>query len=411
MAISAVRFKFLDQETNLPTIDFTKLTDNAVYNNAKDAVDSAISEIKNSDGLLNKVSSSLKDLQATLMSASKEVLGALKDALNSALDMIDKIEMPKIVKDIFASLKNLDLGGVKDFVKDLLHVGSTFLCNNLDLMKMFMLGYAINKNIMAGLLAGLMVTWLDRYCKGFTKDEMAKSNPMQSIEKMMQPKGLMMDASNTFKNFTNKYASFVKASNPLKQVQALAKGDFLSAIKSGGHKDAMTNLRSAEISASDRRDYLSSLQSEIAITDPGTPEYKSLLAAKGDLTTLPLISAERRDNAIQFSNLSDNLGSMAQNIQTVDLDSINQYNLSDGDKTLFDKAKEFKSAAAANPDLMCRATDSGSFGDFKFDEILPTPTDDEKTALLASADPETTDHRTNDLHPTSEVFLEEQFYA
>jgi hypothetical protein len=208
MSIAAQRFKFLDRETNIPTQDFTKLNSNAVYTTVSDKVDSAIGSIKESDGMLKKVSSSLVDLQKTLMNASKEVLNVLKDALNLALDTIGKLPMPGIVKDIFSSLKKLDLGGVKDFVKDLLHVGSTFLCNNLDFLKMFMLGYALNKNIMSGLLVGLMLSWLDRYCKGFTKEEMKKSSPLSSIEKMVNPKGTVMTASNAFGNFTKGYSSY-----------------------------------------------------------------------------------------------------------------------------------------------------------------------------------------------------------
>lgn len=405
MAIAAQRFKFLDKETNLPTIDFTKLTDNAVYSSVNDVVDSAIGEIKEADGLLKKVSSSLKDLQETLMNAGKEVLQSLKEALNSALDAIGNLELPKMVKDIFNSLKSLDLGGVKDFVKDLLHVGSVFLCNNLDFLKMFMLGFAINKNIISGLLIGLMLNWLDRYCKGFTPEEMVKSGPLSSIEKMVGPKGVLMETANTFNNFTKGYGSFIKANTPVVPVPALGKAGFLAKITEGDIRGGLSNLRGAEISSADKKMYMAGINEQLATTTPGSTEYKNLLEARGGLTTLPLISTERRDQSIQFSNLSDKLGSMAKNIQAVDLDTVNTYSLTDIDKALFDKVKEFKDKAASDPNLLTRTTDSGSFADYDFKSIMPEVTEQEK-AHLAGLAQNTTDHRVHDLHPTTEVFLE-----
>lgn len=406
MAIAAQRFKFLDKETNLPTIDFTKLTDNAIYSNVNDTVDSAIAGIKEADGLLKKVSSSLKDLQETLMSAGKEVLGMLKEALNSALDAIGNLELPKFVKDIFSSLKELDLGGVKDFVKDLLHVGSVFLCNNLNFLKMFMLGFAINKNIISGLLIGLMLNWLDRYCKGFTPEEQQGFKPLQAVEKMVGPKGLLMDTANTFNNFTKSYAGFIKANVTTAPIAALDKSGFLQNVTAGKISASLSNLRGAEISHSVKNDYMAGIDAQLQTTATGTLEYKNLLEARGGLANLPLISIERRDKAIQFSNLSDKLGSMAKNIQTVDVDSINTYSLTDIDKELFAKIQDFKAKSASDPDLMTRSTESGSFSDYDFKGILPELSK-EQTSRLASMPYESTDHRIHDMHPTTEVFLSE----
>lgn len=410
MAIAAQRFKFLDQETNLPTIDFTKLTDNAVYSSVTDSVDSAIASIKDSDGMLSQVSSSLKDLQSTLMNASKDVLSTLKEALNSALDAIGNLEMPDVVKDIFSSLKSLDLGGVKDFVKDLLHVGSTFLCNNLDFLKMFMLGYALNKNIMSGLLIGLLLTWLDRYCKGFTANEMKQASPLNKMEKMMNPKGVIMNASNSFDKFTQGYASFMKKSAVKQITNAISKSDFLANIRGGGIKDSLANLRDAEISSTDKKDYLSTIESALPSVTPGTAEYNNLLQARGDLINLPLISSDRRDTNFQYSNLSDKLGTMAKNVQSVDLSEINTYGLSDIDKGLFAKIQEFKDKTAKDNDLMTRSNDSGAFSDYDFGSVMPA-LDTEQTERLAGLDYESTDHRVHDLHPTAEVFLEDGQYA
>ena len=135
MAIAAQRFNFLDRETNIATKDFTSLVDNSVYNTLDHSVDTALSNIQNSEGMLNALQGSMEDLSNML--DSQGIMDSLSDALNSAMDAIGNLDLPDIVKDIFNSLKNLDFQGLKDFFKDLLHVGSTILCNNLDFLKLF----------------------------------------------------------------------------------------------------------------------------------------------------------------------------------------------------------------------------------------------------------------------------------
>jgi hypothetical protein len=274
-----------------------------------------------------------------------------------------------------------------------------------------MLGYALNKNIMAGLLTGLMLSWLDRYCKGFTKEEMKKSSPLSSIEKMVNPKGVVMDASNAFGNFTKGYSSFIKSNIPKNPVQALTKPDFLTKILTGNVESCLNNLRSSEISSTDKRNYMSSITDKLSTTDPNSQEYKNLLQAKGDLVNLPLISGDRRDTAIQYSNLSDKLGTMAKSIKDVDPGEINTYNLSEIDKGLADKISDFKVASVADPDLMTRGTESGAFDDYDFGKVMPNVTSSEEAHLTAADFDSDDDHRIHDMHPTTEVFLEEGVYV
>jgi len=408
MSIAAQRFKYLDKETNLPTVDFSKLNDNSVYNSVDEIINSAIAEAKEKDELIEKVSSSLSDLQDAIMNATSEVMQTLKDALNAAIDAISNLEMPDIVKDIFDSLKKLDLGGVKDFMKDLLHVGSKFLCNNLDFLKLFMLGYALNKNIIAGLLTALLLSWLDRYCKGFTQSEMKASGPLSSIEKIISPKGIVMNAANTFNNFTQTYASYLNAKSPIPLLTPVSRNDFTMSARSGNFKNNLLNLRNSEISHSARREYIYDIDQQLTQYPSHSNEYRNLLSARGELIKLPLIHTERRDKNIQYSNLSDKLGSMAKNIQNVDLNSVNTYNLSELERGLFTKVQEFKKNSCTSADVATRTHESGSFSDFDFEKVMPAVTPAEKEHL-EKIDYVDTSHRTHDMHPTTEVFLGTQY--
>lgn len=405
MAIAAQRFKFLDKETNLPTSEFTKLADNAIYNVIDSVNDTAIALAKEAEDLLSKVSESIGDLKNMLENAGKEVLGAVKEALNKAMDMIGKIELPGIIKDAFAKLKELDLTGVKDFVKDLLHVGTAFLCNNLDFLKMFMLGFALNKNILAGLLTGLLLSWMDRICKGFTKEEQKKWNPLTALEKVVPPLGIEITTGNVFNTFSKSMASFGKASLPLSTATAMSSDSFLASVTGGDISVSLGNLRQSEISFDTKNDFLSKITSELTKHSPSSTEYKNLLNAKGGLTNLPLVSVERRDKNIQFSNLSDQLGNMAKKIVNVDVANMSVGGMTTVGKGLQAKLVEFKEKVQSSPDALTRSNESGAFDDFDFNSVLPELTDEEKTQL-ASLKFEDTSHRVHDMHPTTAVFLE-----
>lgn len=404
MPIAAQRFKFLDKETNVPTIDFSALTDNQVYNDVSSAVESALESFKGGDSLLSTLQDSLGSLKDMIMSAGGKLLSTLKDVLSSVIDTIGNLELPGIVKDIFNSVKSMDLGGVKSFLGDLLHVGSSFLCNNLDFLKLFMLGYALNKNILSGLLIALLLSWLDRYCKGFKAQEMKKASPTRQMEMMFPPTGTQVNSNNAFSTFSNMYGSFLKASAPVQITPAISTTSFLSQILNGNVSGSVNSLRASEISYNDRRNYMSVLDNSLGSYQPNSVEYRNILNARGQLTNLPLVSADRRDKNIRYSNLSDQFGTLAKNITGIDLNSMNIFSMTPDEKSMHSKMVEFKNNAANNPDVMTRTNNSGSFKNFNFNNILPQLSDGD-TNYLSTLKTDTNPHRLHDLHPTSEIFL------
>lgn len=410
MAIAAQRFKFLDKETNVPTIDFTTLADNAVYNNMSDIIDSAIAEAKQSDNIIEKVSSDIQDLQGLIAGASGDVLDSLQDALNIALDTIGSMDLPDIAKDIFASLKKLDPVGVGDFLKDMLNIGSPFLCNNLDFLKMFMLGYALNKNVVAGLLTACMLSWMDKFCKGYSPAETKGANPIKKLQQVVSPKGLSMTPDNTFNNFTKSYSGYLKNKEPITTPPLMSEGDFITTVTGGDVNNTMKSLRDSEMDSETKARYLQLLDDNLESYPTDSDEYYNLLEARGSLVNLPPVSEKRRDKSIRYDNLSDNLGSMAKNIKNVDLTGINKFNLSDTEKGLYDKIAEFKLSSGIDSDLSSRDLSCGAYDDYDFDKIMPTPTADEVT-YLDDIDEDDSCHRLADLHPTSEVIMDGFDYA
>ncbi len=398
MAVSANRFNYLSKDTSIPLKDFTSFSDNAVYNTADLINDSVILANQAQEKALSTLQSSISDL--TDMLTNNDIVDTLKDAMDSAMDAISNMELPDIVKDIFDSLKKLDFQGVKDFFKDLLHVGSQFLCNNLDFLKLFMLGYAMNHNIISGLMIALLLSWLDKYCKGFTQQEMAKSGNRSKMDMMFPAKGIQVTANGAFDQFSGYYSDFLKSTTPLQTTTALDDTSFLNNIMGGDISSSIGNLRSSEISSAQKNSYLSLLNNNIASQPVGSSQYSNLLTAKGQLMNTPLISINRRDNNIRFDNLSNNLGSYIKNLGGTTLQKASFTNLSSVEQSLYNKMSDLKLTSSNNRSL--QSTPNGSFKNFNIASIMPTVSPEEE-AHLRSLNTDSLDRRRNGIHPTTEV--------
>ena len=401
MAISAQRFNFLDRETHVSVKEFNTLTDNAVYNNVDDYVSEAIANAQN-DGTLDKLETSINDLTAML--ENNDIADTIKNALNDAMAELDKMELPDVAKDILDSVKKLDLQGTKDFFKEMLHMGASFLCNNLDFLKLFMLGYALNKNIMSGLLIALLLSWLDRFCKGFTQEEVSRTGNRGKMNMMFPSKGVNVNSNSAYGQFNGYYSDYLKANAPYPSVTALDNNSFLTNVLSGDINSSIGNLRSAEISFANRNSIMNTLNSNLSLYQPGSAEYSNILKARGQLMNTPLISAERRDRSIRYGDVNNKLGSFIKNLGNVSLPNVTSLSLGDMEKSLFSKMSDLKKLGASNQALQCTPNDS--YSNFNFSSVLPSVST-EQQSYLEALDTKSDSHRLNDIHPTSEVFLHE----
>lgn len=400
MAISAMRFNFLDKETNVGVKDFTDLVDNSVYTGFTDLSSTAIEEIQD-NGMMDVMQQNLDDLSE--MVYDDNTADIINKALEESMNDISKMELPDTVKKIFDSIKKLDFKGVKDFLGDLLKVGSRFLCNNLDFLKLFMLGYALNHNILSGLLTALLLTWLDRYCKGFSAEETAAANPLGKLGQVIPNAGTKVTSNSAFGQFSNYYSDFLKSTAPLGLTSVMPQGDAISNILGGNISSVVGNARSSEMSFADRNSLVGSLQTQLANFSPNSMEYKNILQATGDLKNIPLVSTTRRDNNLRYENLGDKFGSYIKNLGNTNIQPANLMSLSDVEKGLYAKMSDLKKVSASNSALQCTPNDS--FSDFDFGSVLPAVNDSELGLLLAKNDISDS-HRTLDLHPTTAVFLE-----
>ena len=321
MAIAAQRFKFLDKETNVATTDFLNLTDNAVYTGVIDTADSAIASLKEGDSLLSKLGESIEDLLETVSKATTAVMRKIKDALNAAIDKLLNTKIPGFVTKILDSLKALDLAGVKAFFKDLLKVGSVFLCNNLDFLKSFMLGYSLTENILSGLIIGLLLSWLDRYCKGFTKEEVAAATNKGKLGMLFSYDGITLSPGTVLGKFSNMFADLSRYNATKEQLtERLSRNDFIAKALSGDKDSITTNFTTSKISSEEKKEYIAVLEEELTKYEPTTEEYLTLTEVKTDVENLKVTGVPDKDDFIS-QVLSGNGDKMLLNLRILEISS------------------------------------------------------------------------------------------
>lgn len=310
MAIAAQRNKVLDRETNLPVMDFTNIQSNDAYSAP------IVKMTKLAESMSKKAEfaeSKIKDLMKAVEEAPAKLMKYVQDLMAKIVDGMSKIKLPAFVRNILDKVKSMDLSGFKSFFQRILKVGASLFCNNLDMLMGFFTGYAISKNILSGLLMGLLFSWLNRICSQNSKESLASLSPLGRLEAMT---GSFYDqiASNEF------LATFITINRngiePKYQnnslPSAITSNSYLASLFSKGYKETNTYLQNAEISdehkdfiINDSWDKLSTPKPTIATVNDNLlsltnlPKEEKILATSEYINELgvnfPLTDADIRD--------------------------------------------------------------------------------------------------------------------
>ena len=406
MSCTVKRYNFLDNETNIGTADLRSLVDNGVYTAA---VDTKNLLIKASDGLdkaLTSLNGKLSDLKETAKNLTSKIAAKISSVLDGVVNKLMSIELPDFVKKVLDKLKGLNLDGVKSFLKDVLKIGSAFLCSNLDLLKNVMLGYAVSGNILSGLLLGLALSWLDKFCKGFSQEETAASGNKSLLGMLVGSSGIKINKDNVLGTFTGVMSSVVASGKGFIASAVLPASELIGKVMNGEPvKQVMSLLEGAEVGSGEKKGILASIGTALGDLLPTDVKYKDLLQLQGDIHNLPIVNYGRQVLALSTSNSKDALGSLALNLASLDLDTINTNSMTDTQKSMFGKLEDFKFNLSKEFDLQQRNHEEGSFLNYDFNKVLPTFTSEENI-LIAQSSPPNDVHRYNGLHPTSGVFIE-----
>lgn len=402
MAVSATRFNFLSRDTSIPIKDFTSFNDNAVYNVLTKVIESGVSDNQQNDEVLKMLHGDINNL--TILLNNNIVTDSINDAMNSVMDVIENMNLPALVKDIFNFIKSLDDNAFISFLKETLKLGSFLICNYSELLKLFNINVKLNLNILSGLILISALNWIDTSCNQYSKKEMKEAKKEDVIEMMFPSKGVNVTPDKAFVQFTNLSSGLVKINKPIPVTVPLDKTTFLNNVVTGDITSSIDNLRNSEISSLEKKEYLNVLNTNLVTQPIGSVGYKNILLAKGKLINTPLISAERRDKNIQYENLHNNLSSYAKNLSDVTLLNPNFSSLSAIEQSLYNKMIILKNASTNSREL--QSTPNSSFKNFDIASFMPTLTAEEEAYLLTKENDDSI-YRRNDLHPTTEVFIQE----
>lgn len=400
MAVAAQRFKFLDNETNVPIPDLKQLIDNAVYNVGEN-IPSEFPTLSTEE--LDKLNSSLSELAEKGLEEMD-----LESIVNKAISSFSNLELPDFVNDALDFLKDLDFSSLKGFFKDVLDVGMYFLCNNLDFLKLFLLGFSLSGNVLAGLLLAYLLSLLDRICDSYlSKDRRAHSNNKEIFDSIIPIK-------NNIKNDDIAYSSFKQYMADYEYINTLSQGistafnptNFLSSVVNGTKEtisNVINSLSNNEGFLNNKKSLLSTIDTNLNSYTPGSREYNNLLYTRGQIYRTPPISNNRSLMNIVKDNLSLNMGKLAKALPNITINPIKQLGLEGVEKDLFDKFINFRQTTITERDIFkSRDLRSDSFININFSGLIPSLTSEIKDHLK-NIPPSS--HRWRDLHPTTEVLV------
>lgn len=403
MSVAAQRFRYLDNETNVPIADLSSITGNYNFNIPQENTQITSFDFNNSGGdILKSLSGSLEDLK-NLNFANVDFSGTIDKVLAS----ISKLDLPDFVKDAFSFLKDLDLDKLKGFVKDAFDIGMVLLCNSLDFLKNFMLGKALTNNVLSGLLIAFLLSLLDKICDAYlNKNVRQNASHQEQLDYLIPPKNNITNA-NAYNEFKGAYSDYLQ-SNPADYMTpntSFNTDTFLTnatTMTASQINTAVNGLADNEFSSDDRSAFLSALDTKLTGYQPTSAEYSNLLRVKGDFINLPPVSPIRSNKSIGYQYLKDKLGKLSQALPNITVNQSQAATMSAAEQAIFANFTTFQQTVTAQQaQFNYRSLQTGSFDDIDFSTLLPVATTDMKNSILGLNIPGTS-HRWRDLSPTSE---------
>lgn len=405
MAIAAQRFRFLDQETNVPIVDFNKISDNFAYNIPEETL-TELQQVTNEDAkeVLNKLQANLQSVTEQL----NEFPAKLNEEINNALSSIRNLDLPATIRDALNSLTDLDLDGLKGFIKNALNLGKAVLCGNLGFLKLFLLGFSLNKNILSGLLIALLLSWLDRICSSQVTPQSRQKSTRRELTHTLFPYKQNIHNDNAFRLMQTYHADHIRKSRALPPPRPFDTINFLSSIVNVNTRQvrlSVQDLIKDELPPITRENIRREISSSLRTTTRGSQQHSNLLIARRELNRLPPVSPERIRNERRYRHLPEKLGHTLVNLPNVEL----RINTPIGSApnpiqiSLYNKYQNLRDSLQTR-EFRPVPGEFGTFRHHNFTQTLPALTPEEEQYLL-NEKLNSDSHRWRDLHPTSEVFI------
>lgn len=404
MTVPAQRFKFLDNETNVPIADINSLHDNAVYTEPEQQNEdtSIFPEISSENLKMLKSSlATLAELQRKKINLDTIVAGIIKDITGPFI--------PKTQLDLIRRLQELDPTGLSYFIKDVSDLGKSARCFNLQFLNIFNLKFRFDKNILLGQLNSLLLSWINRICSGqLTKNFLDKSSNKDKIEQLL-PYTLTYDPADTYKQFKKCYRDLISSravTQPtLPDIDSFINTNITLPISTIRYN--LSSLKQLDVTTDYKTQFINNITVRLNNTIQTDIVYSKLLYIKGEVSKLPLYGTSTSSNSIQYEYLNDYAGRLIKKLHTVDFSSYNDLSMETIDRQIYAKLKTFQLYVISEKLYSDRSTKTGSFKDIDFYSLfiwkIPL-TDTEKSWLLVT-NKTSSSHRWNDTPTTSYSFI------
>lgn len=177
------------------------------------------------------------------------------------------------------------------------------------------------------------------------------------------------------------------------------------------YKIVLSSFENSSFSKKTKEPYITAIDLEYQNYQGTEPEAIALLNFRGSFYTKPLISYKDQKKLQGTSNVEDALGFLAHEIKDKDLDSSEFVrSIPKERRSLIDKLKYFQEKVRSCNDLLTRGLEEGDYVDVDFSKYLPDFTEEELLYMSGLETP-TEVHRGNNLHPTTEVMIEDDVYV
>lgn len=402
MSIVTQRHKFLDNDTNVGTMDLRSMSDNSSYNaaaNHPSAISVTEKGIKVSP--LASVRKRINRVTTGVDSMPDKIVKASAKALDSSVDRLMKLPLSPFASCVLKELTGLDVNGVRDFLKGAINGGSMFVCNNLDMLKDMVDGLKLNKNIFEGLILGLSLDWLDKFCKPYGQDEWLNSTNRDLLS-LTYCAGFLSPGKDDLIKMFCKTASdmFDKLDGPY--------------IPSNPPPEEIVDLiinnnwkvtEEMEFSNEEKRNYTETIGTSLVNYSDNYELQGKLLKARGDISTAPSVSRSRRKKSVKTSNVEQAFGDVLKSLKDFDLNTVSTYQLDDDQKKLLSNLWTIQELTSEDTDLHTRGSKKGDMEGYNFRPVLD---EIDRDALERSRCKEGTMTRAHDdlgLHPTTSIFI------
>ena len=329
MALSAQRFNFLDQETNVPVFDFTKLKDSAVYNvPTPNDISGFFDKIAKS--IVEDISALFKDPGSLLGSGIRgvsDILNALTKATENFMGLLDSTSnlgfLLKAISSLTGGLSSILYTMIQNPIINRL----AYLVNSY--CKSYNRDFNVNIDILALLAALFSRGFLNSHCKIMAKK--MKQNPA-NILSYTPIQGKTTTSPTAYTDFKSQLNSYISSNEYLSSIN-LSPSNMDYIINNGYLPLLIAKLvKNGIANEANKNAYIAALQDYVTANniDPDSELGKQILRAieaiNGIQSKIAVSELKQALSSGQINNVLSNLTQYGFKDQTEKNNYINEIN-------------------------------------------------------------------------------------